>query len=216
MRSVERRLERFVDGAVGRFFRGGVRPVEIGHRLSREMADSRSVGVKGQPVVANHFLVELAEVDLDRFVDVEESLVRELCDSVRQTARDEGWQFMGPVRVVLSSSSAVRAGQLQVEARMKEADGGAGVLHLANGQQVVLGAYRLTLGRLPECTITFDDTNVSREHAEIRPDGDGFVIADLGSTNGTTVNGAAISQRRLDDGDVIALSSTTSFEFRAG
>ncbi len=216
MRSVERRLERFVDRAVGRFFRGGVRPVEIGHRLSREMADSRSVGVKGQPVVANHFLVELAEVDLDRFADVEESLVRELCDSVRQTARDEGWQFMGPVRVVLSSSSAVRAGQLQVEARMKEADGGAGVLHLANGQQVVLGAYRLTLGRLPECTITFDDTNVSREHAEIRPDGDGFVIADLGSTNGTTVNGAAISQRRLDDGDVIALSSTTSFEFRAG
>jgi len=216
MRSVERRLERFVDGAVGRFFRGGVRPVEIGHRLSREMADSRSVGVKGQPVVANHFLVELAEVDLDRFADVEESLVRELCDSVRQTARDEGWQFMGPVRVVLSSSSAVRAGQLQVEARMKEADGGAGVLHLANGQQVVLGAYRLTLGRLPECTITFDDTNVSREHAEIRPDGDGFVIADLGSTNGTTVNGVAISQRRLDDGDVIALSSTTSFEFRAG
>ncbi len=216
MRSVERRLERFVDGAVGRFFRGGVRPVEIGHRLSREMADSRSVGVKGQSVVANHFLVELAEVDLDRFADVEESLVRELCDSVRQTARDEGWQFMGPVRVVLSSSSAVRAGQLQVEARMKEADGGAGVLHLANGQQVVLGAYRLTLGRLPECTITFDDTNVSREHAEIRPDGDGFVIADLGSTNGTTVNGAAISQRRLDDGDVIALSSTTSFEFRAG
>ena len=216
MRSVERRLERFVDGAVGRFFRGGVRPVEIGHRLSREMADSRSVGVKGQPVVANHFLVELAEVDLDRFADVEESLVRELCDSVRQTARDEGWQFMGPVRVVLSSSSAVRAGQLRVEARMKEADGGAGVLHLANGQQVVLGAYRLTLGRLPECTITFDDTNVSREHAEIRPDGDGFVIADLGSTNGTTVNGAVISQRRLDDGDVIALSSTTSFEFRAG
>ena len=216
MRSVERRLERFVDGAVGRFFRGGVRPVEIRHRLSREMADSRSVGVKGQPVVANHFLVELAEVDLDRFADVEESLVGELCDSVRQTARDEGWQFMGPVRVVLSSSSAVRAGQLQVEARMKEADGGAGVLHLANGQQVVLGAYRLTLGRLPECTITFDDTNVSREHAEIRPDGDGFVIADLGSTNGTTVNGAAISQRRLDDGDVIALSSTTSFEFRAG
>ena len=178
------------------------------------MADSRSVGVKGQPVVANHFLVELAEVDLDRFADVEESLVRELCDSVRQTARDEGWQFMGPVRVVLSSSSAVRAGQLRVEARMKEADGGAGVLHLANGQQVVLGAYRLTLGRLPECTITFDDTNVSREHAEIRPDGDGFVIADLGSTNGTTVNGVGITSRRLDDGDIVSLGATTSFEFR--
>ena len=216
LRSVERRLERFVDGAVGRFFRGGVRPVEIGHRIAREMADSRSVGVKGQPVVANHFEVELAEPDLGRFADVEESLVRELCDAARQTARDEGWQFMGPVQIVLTASPTVRAGQMRVGARMKEADGGAGVLHLGNGQQVVLGEYRLTLGRLPECTITFDDTNVSREHAEIRPDGDGFVIADLGSTNGTTVNGATVSARRLEDGDVVGLGATTSFEFRAG
>lgn len=216
LRSVERRLERFVDGAVGRFFRGGVRPVEIGHRLAREMADSRSVGVKGQPVVANHFEVELNEADLTRFADVEESLVRELCDAARETARDEGWTFMGPVQVVLAAGAKVRPGQLTVNARMKEADGAAGVLHLANGQQVVLGEYRLTFGRLPECTITFDDTNVSREHAEIRPDGDGFVLTDLGSTNGTTVNGVAITARRLEDGDVVALGATTSFEFRAG
>lgn len=99
---------------------------------------------------------------------------------------------------------------------MKEADGATGVLHLSNGQQVVLGEYRLTFGRLPECTITFDDTNVSREHAEICPDDDGFVLTDLGSTNGTTVNGVAITSRRLDDGDIVSLGATTSFEFRAG
>jgi pSer/pThr/pTyr-binding forkhead associated (FHA) protein len=99
---------------------------------------------------------------------------------------------------------------------MKEVDGATGVLHLSNGQQVVLGEYRLTLGRLPECTITFDDTNVSREHAEICPDDDGFVLTDLGSTNGTTVNGVAITSRRLDDGDIVSLGATTSFEFRAG
>ena len=178
MRSVERRLERLVDGAVGRFFRGGVRPVEIGHRLVREMADSRSVGVKGQSVVANHFEVRLNETDLARFADVEESLARELCEAAREAARDDGWNFMGPVQVVLTESADVRPGQLRVDARMKEADGATGVLHLSNGQQVVLGEYRLTFGRLPECTITFDDTNVSREHAEICPDGDGFVLTD--------------------------------------
>jgi len=216
LRSVERRLERLVDGAVGRFFRGGVRPVEIGHRLAREMADSRSVGVRGQPVVANHFEVQLNETDLARFADVEESLVRELCDATREAARDEGWNFMGPVQVVLAEGANVRPGQMLVDARMKEADGATGVLHLSNGQQVVLGEHRLTFGRLPECTITFDDTNVSREHAEIRPDGDGFVLTDLGSTNGTTVNGVTVTARRLDDGDVVALGATTSFEFRAG
>ncbi len=216
LRSVERRLERLVDGAVGRFFRGGVRPVEIGHRLAREMADSRSVGVRGQPVVANHFEVQLNETDLARFADVEESLVRELCDATREAARDEGWNFMGPVQVVLAEGANVRPGQMLVDARMKEADGATGVLHLSNGKQVVLGEHRLTFGRLPECTITFDDTNVSREHAEIRPDGDGFVLTDLGSTNGTTVNGVTVIARRLDDGDVVALGATTSFEFRAG
>jgi len=216
MRSVERRLERLVDGAVGRFFRGGVRPVEIGHRLVREMADSRSVGVKGQSVVPNHFEVQLNETDLAHFADVEESLVRELCEAAREAARDDGWNFMGPVQVILTEGANVRPGQLRVDARMKEADGATGVLHLSNGQQVVLGEYRLTFGRLPECTITFDDTNVSREHAEICPDGDGFVLTDLGSTNGTTVNGVAITSRRLDDGDIVSLGATTSFEFRAG
>ena len=180
------------------------------------MTDSRSVGVRGQPVVANHFEVELAEADLVRFAEVEESLVRELCEAARDTAREEGWQFMGPVQIVFAANPRLRGGQITVNARLKEADGASGVLHLGNGQQVVLGEFRLTFGRLPECTVTFDDTNVSREHAEIRPDGDGFVLSDLGSTNGTTVNGEPVTARRLDDGDRVMLGGTTSFEFRAG
>ena len=201
---------------MGRLFRGGVRPVEIGHRISREMSDSRSVGVKGQPVVANHFAVALAPADLDRFADVRESLTRELCDAARDAARDEGWAFMGPVQVELEADRSLRGGAIKVRARMKEADGGVGVLHLTTGQQVVLGEYVLTLGRLPECTITFDDPNVSREHADIRPDGDGFLLTDRGSTNGTMVNDVRVSQHRLVDGDRIALGATTVIEFRAG
>ncbi len=216
LRSLERRLERFVDSAVGRFFRGGVRPVEIGHRIAREMADSRSVGVRGQTVVANVFEVVLATIDFERYAEVEELLVRELADAARETAREEGWQFMGPVSITLSSNDSVRAGQLRVDSRLKEGDRANGVLHLGSGEQVVLGEFRLTFGRLPECTVTFDDTNVSREHAEIRPEGDGFVLADLGSTNGTAVNGERVTLRRLEDGDQIALGGTTRIEFRAG
>ena len=74
----------------------------------------------------------------------------------------------------------------------------------------------LVIGR--ECDgLLLADEKVSRQHLRLAPgEGGGVMVTDLGSTNGTTVNGAAISQRRLDDGDVIALSSTTSFEFRAG
>jgi len=200
---------------VGRLFRGGVRPVEIGHRIAREMADSRSVGVRGQPVVANHSRVGLAGEDLERFADVADSLVKELCDATREHAREEGWTFMGPVQVELVEVDGLRGGSIEVRARMKEADGGVGVLHLPTGQQVVLGEYVVTLGRLPECTISFDDPNISREHATIRPDGDGFVLSDAGSTNGTLVNGSPIVSHRLVDGDRIEVGATT-IEFRAG
>ena len=179
------------------------------------MADSRSVGVKGQPVVANHFTVRLAPTDLERFVEVKDSLVRELCDATRDHAREEGWTFMGPVQVGIEADDTVRGGAIDVTGRMKEADGGVGVLHLPTGQHVVLGEFIVTMGRLPECTVSFDDPNISREHAAIRPDGDGFVLTDNGSTNGTLVNGAAVTAHRLVDGDRIVIGATT-IEFRAG
>ena len=58
------------------------------------------------------------------------------------------------------------------------------------------------------------DPNVSRKHAEIRPSGDGYVVIDLGSTNGTKVNGATVSERKLGDGDEIAVG-TTRLRFEA-
>ena len=204
-----------MEGTVGRVFRGGVRPVEIGRRIAREMADSRSVGVKGQPVVANHFVVRLAAEDVERFAEVNDSLVRELCDATRDHAREEGWSFMGPVQVEIEAGDGLRSGAIEVTGRMKEADGGVGVLQLPTGQHVVLGEFVVTMGRLPDYTISFDDPNISREHAVIRPDGDGFVLTDNGSTNGTLVNGVAITAHRLVDGDRIELGAT-AIEFRAG
>ncbi|MFQ5556547.1 MAG: DUF3662 domain-containing protein, partial [Acidimicrobiales bacterium] len=93
LRSIERRLERLVETTVGRLFGGGVRPVEIGHRLARAMSDSRSVGVRGQAVVANCFEITMSVADLGRFADIHDSLVRELCDVARDHAREEGWSF---------------------------------------------------------------------------------------------------------------------------
>lgn len=179
------------------------------------MADSRSVGVKGQPVVANRFSILLSKADLERFADIHDTLVRDLSDAARETANDEGWTFMGPVDIDLDEGSGLRAGTIRIEARMKEADGATGVLHLPNGQQLVLGEYLLTLGRLPECTVSFDDPNISRVHAEIRPDGNGFTLIDSGSTNGTSVNGVRVSTHRLLDGDRITLGAT-EIEFRSG
>ena len=57
-------------------------------------------------------------------------------------------------------------------------------------------------------TVVLADPNVSRAHAEIRPQGTGYTLVDLGSTNGTRVNGARISTQALRDGDEIMFGNT--------
>ncbi len=60
--------------------------------------------------------------------------------------------------------------------------------------RIELGADPLVIGRLGTCDITVDDRNVSREHAEVRAEGDSYVVVDLGSTNGTLLNEAVIGE----------------------
>ncbi|HVN51134.1 MAG TPA: FhaA domain-containing protein, partial [Acidimicrobiales bacterium] len=148
--------------------------------------------------------------DHERFAEIGDSLTRELCDAAREHARDEGYVFMGPVAIELEADDAVRPGTLMLSSRMKEGPGGvgAGSLVLPNGDRVVLGDRTLSIGRLPECDIVIPDSNVSRRHAEIRPTVDGFSLVDLGSTNGSKVNGERTVQRALRDGDELVFGNT--------
>ena len=69
------------------------------------------------------------------------------------------------------------------------------------------------IGRSRECTITIDDPNISRRHAEIRRQDGAYWIADLGSTNGLEVNGRREQRARLSHGDRIVIGrSDLAFE----
>lgn len=70
------------------------------------------------------------------------------------------------------------------------------------------GTTRFLLGRSPQCQVALNDASVSKEHAVIVPGPDGPMVQDLGSRNGTTVNGIPVSQpTKLDDGDNLRLAS---------
>jgi len=79
---------------------------------------------------------------------------------------------------------------------------------LEDGTRHVLETERVTIGRQSGCTITIRDTNVSREHAQLRRRPNGWTIRDLGSTNGTKLNGVRVeSEQMLANGDVIMLGA---------
>jgi pSer/pThr/pTyr-binding forkhead associated (FHA) protein len=84
------------------------------------------------------------------------------------------------------------------------------VLTLSSGQEqeFALAAASVTLGRATTNPVVLRDPKVSRSHARIEEEGDGFAIADLGSANGTYVNGARVERTRLNPGDVIKLGDS--------
>ena len=209
LKQFEQRLECLVEGVFAKTFRSGLEPVELGRRLSREMDMERIVGVNGL-VAPNHFSISLSADDCRRFDTVSEALTRELAEAVREHARDEGYSFMGPVQIEIVEDTSLGKGEFLVASAMVEAPGGAAVgsLALGDGRRVVIGEDPVSIGRLPECDIVLSDPNVSRRHAEVRRRGNDFVVVDLGSTNGTKVNGAGVRERVLLDGDEITVGGT--------
>jgi pSer/pThr/pTyr-binding forkhead associated (FHA) protein len=65
------------------------------------------------------------------------------------------------------------------------------------------------LGRGTDCDLRLVDPGVSRHHAELRVEGDQVVLVDLGSTNGTFVNGQPVRRVALGDGTHVSLGRTT-------
>jgi hypothetical protein len=197
--------------------RNSIRPIELGRRLIREMDDHRSVDVKGKRIVPNDFVVLLSADDHAGFADIEDALRTELVEAVREYAREESYHFMGPVAVELRVDNSLKPGRFGIASQLKQAEPGKrpGTVVMPSGDRIELGEGKNLIGRLADCKVVITDGNTSRHHAQIHRAGSGFVITDLGSTNGTFINGERlVADHRLADGDIIAVGEV-SLRFEA-
>ncbi|MBK8903395.1 MAG: FHA domain-containing protein [Anaerolineaceae bacterium] len=84
------------------------------------------------------------------------------------------------------------------------------------GQTFTLGPAPQTIGRSANNAIVINDAEISRRHAQLTPQGSSFVIEDLGSTNGTFVNGIRLNQpTMLKHGDSVEFGDTVRLRFWA-
>jgi hypothetical protein len=226
----ERRLEGLVEGVFTKAFRTGVHPRELATRILREMDVNKTVGVR-EVWVPNRFVFRLSPPDRERFEQTEKALKGELEQVVREGAAERGWGLVGPPEVQFETDPSLKEGVFECASALVEGPTGSGQranapLPSANHAQLVmihkgrpgkafeLSKDRVIIGRLPESDVTVPDPGVSRRHAEIRREDGGYLVADLGSTNGTMVNEARVSERALEDGDRITVGSTV-LEFRS-
>lgn len=218
LQKFERKLEQLVEGVFAKAFPSGLQPAELGRRLTREMDNQRQVGVRGV-ITPNCFVFDLAEEDHQRLGQIADTLSRQLATEARDHARAHAYSFIGPVEVRFSAPQAdVNPGTFRLTATMVEGEGGRPAAIIGpDGHRYELGARPLVIGREAECTIVLgaDDKEASRRHAEIRRLGDGFVVTDLGSVNGTRVNGAGVTERELTGGEAISVGRA-KFRFEVG
>jgi Protein of unknown function (DUF3662)/Inner membrane component of T3SS, cytoplasmic domain len=236
----ERRLEGMVEGAFARAFKSELQPVEVASAIQREMDDRAAIVAQGRTLVPNDFVVEVAESDFERLDVYAESLGVELATLARDYAKEQGYSFVGPVRMrfegipdLTTGTFRIRSGVIrghtveagEVRQPVSDLPRAPGAQFYGRPRLVVAGSspgtgleagstYDLQtpvtlLGRGTDCDLRLVDPGVSRHHAELRVEDDQVVLVDLGSTNGTLVNGQPVRRVTLTDGTNVTLGRTS-------
>ncbi len=206
--SVERGLERAVNGAFARTFRSGVQPVEIAAGLKREL-DIGSVVVDRDRVLApNRFVVRIAGGDADRLTRMGGTLERELIGVVSKHARRQGYQLLGEPDVELRRDDSLPTGVLQIDASQVESRVSWTPVIEVEGVQHALRKGATIVGRGSDADIRISDSAASRQHLQLIWDGRAGIARDLGSTNGAKINGQRFREAALSPDTVITIGQT--------
>jgi len=222
----EQRLEHAVTGAFARAFRSAVQPVEIAAALQREVDNSVHILSRDRLLAPNSFVVELSATDYDRLAPYGQTLSDELAGMVRDHVAEQRYTLAGPLMISFERSEDLTTGRFRVRgqanATVTPADGQrmtdtamqrAPVVLEVNGVRHPLGPPGLVVGRGSEADLRINDPGVSRRHVEIRVQVHGNRLSveaiDLGSTNGSVVDGQRVQQALLHDGSTVVIGNTT-------
>ena len=212
----EDRLDRLVNGAFARAFKSEVQPVELAAALQKEMDDRAAVVSRGRTVVPNVFTIDLSPHDDERLSVYRDTLQAELATVVTEYAAEQSYALTGPAEVRLELDESLETGIFRVHSEARAAIVSAAASGAAPGQpylEVGGTAYPLVravsrIGRGSDADIRVEDPGVSRMHCEIVL-GSPAIARDLGSTNGTTIDGSRVQQAALVDGSTITVGTTT-------
>ncbi|KFI95671.1 MULTISPECIES: FhaA domain-containing protein [Bifidobacterium] len=220
--SVLDRFEKSVEGAVnGVFSKFGskdLQPVDLSSALEREIDNEAMPVGRDRTVAPNEYRFKLSTPDFDRIEQWgSETLADELADNLTNYARTQHYAFVGPVVVIFEedldlskgsfklTSASVQGNAVPVTTNDQNQDS---PLLEINGSQYLLTKEKTILGRGSGCDIVIDDPGISRKHLEIDITPNGVIARDLGSTNGTYVEGHQVPAATLLDGNTITIGRT--------
>ncbi|MDO4901441.1 DUF3662 and FHA domain-containing protein [Actinomyces sp.] len=199
-------------------FSDDVEPIEIASKL-RETMDKRAASfARDRSVVPNVFRIHLSPSDVEHLNTWGlDEMVRQMEEVATNHAGEQGYSFVGPVEVSFIPDDSLTPPTIEIDSSTRRGAAAPAAAATASpahpildidGQRYLLTGPLTIIGRGSEADIIVDDSGVSRRHLEIRLTQGHAIATDLGSTNGTFVEGHRVDAATLLDGNTLTIGRT--------
>jgi hypothetical protein len=219
-------MQTLMDRRVVRLLGGKLQPVELAQAMARCMEAHCARSAAG-PEAPNYYRLLIHPDDYADLRLIDADLERSLTQYAIELARERGFNFPGPPHVSVAADHEVERATVRVEAesvRSAAAERGAPPWERRSARKAATGApvyfevpgaestlpldrFPFAIGRRPGHDLVLPDPRVSRDHAVIEQLDGRFRLRDLGSRNGTFLNGQPVSEADLRDGDRLAIGA---------
>ena len=228
---LEETLERVMKEAITQRLGGRLHPVEIARKLAQAMEANQSITAQ-RILVPNLYRVTLNPTDQEALGPFRMTLEREFAAYLAQAMEEGGFSAVAYPQVEFLAAQDVPRRRVRVQAEIQEGQPGGQPAHEAGqtvrlempgpgilagrawfvlpgsaGRELTcpLGRLPFSLGRALDNDLVLEGRGVSRHHAQVRALHSRPYLLDLGSSNGTFLNGRRVTETLLKDGDTIAL-----------
>ena len=207
--NIERGIERAVNSVFARTLKSGLQPVELLAALKRQVDGNTQIFSRDRIIAPNRFTVRLASKDYERFQSMGTTLHTEIAKELKTYIKKQGYQTVGPVTLSISQDTDLKEGLPDISSENvgKDSSNWQPIVTIA-GRKHRLRRGKTVVGRGSEADITISDNGASRKHLTISWDGHQLSADDLGSTNGSKLNGQRFQQARLDEDSIIQIGHT--------
>jgi hypothetical protein len=117
LRNLEAKLGGLVEGAFSRAFKSNVQPVELAHKLAKEMEDNQTRSIS-HVYVPNHYRIFLSPADREQFASYEPALRKELSDYLLEHARQEGLALTSRPAIEFMTDDRLQVGEFGIQAQL--------------------------------------------------------------------------------------------------
>jgi hypothetical protein len=208
-RNVERMLESMVDRVAGRVFPGALAPADLAGRVIRAVDLEVTTGSLG-PEAPNVVEIRIHPADLDEAIGTT-VLGAALGAAFEDEAALRGWRLDGPADIRLTADEAEPRGRPRIRTGHRPGPRPNWGALRTDETEYLLTDNRLSIGRSDTADVQVLHDSVSRAHALLWREGGSVRLRDLGSANGTAVNGRQITGDTLvADGDAVVFGEVTA------